>query len=62
MDNVGGSVGVHESQVAGKRLLVIDDILESGITLMETVRSLREAGATSLYGLVATKTLKRNFP
>lgn len=62
LDNIAGSVGVRGEIVAGKRLLIVDDILESGITLAETARVLRSAGATGLYGLVATKTLKRKFP
>lgn len=61
LDNVAGSMTTSPELVKGKKLVVIDDVLESGITLAETCRSLREAGAASLYGLVATKTLKRIF-
>lgn len=61
LDNISGSVGARRKMVAGKRLLVVDDILESGITLNETANSLRAAGTEKLFGLVATKTLKRKF-
>lgn len=61
LDNVTGSMATNPELVQGKKLVVIDDVLESGITLAETGRSLRKAGAASFYGLVATKTLKRIF-
>ena len=61
LDNIHGSIACRDASVAGKRILIVDDIIESGITLMETCRSLREAGATAVYGLAATKTLKNRF-
>lgn len=61
LDNIAGSVGVHAEEIQGKRLILIDDILESGITLTETAKTLRSEGVASLHGLVATKTLKRKF-
>ncbi len=61
LDNISGSMGVRSELVRGKRLLLVDDILQAGITLTEMARVLREAGASQLCGLVATKTLKRRF-
>ena len=61
LDNITDSISVRHNLVTGKRLLIIDDIFESGVTLSETMRVLQSAQATALYGLVATKTLKRKF-
>ena len=61
LDNITDSIGVRNGLVAGKQLLIIDDIFESGVTFFETAKVLRAAQATALYGLVATKTLRRKF-
>lgn len=61
LDNIADSVGVGESHVAGRHLILIDDILESGATLRETARALSQGGANCVVGLVATKTLRRTF-
>ncbi|MCX6640295.1 MAG: hypothetical protein NTW14_07410 [bacterium] len=58
LDNISDSVSVNESFVQDKRLIILDDILDSGLTLQDTAKSLYQAGARNLYGLVATKTLK----
>ncbi len=60
-DNISGSIGVKAEWVKGKNLILIDDIFESGVTLGETAKVLHEAGALTIHGLVATKTLKRRF-
>lgn len=47
-DNVAGAFQVaprHQAAVAGKRLVLIDDVLTSGATASECVRILRKAGA-----------------
>ena len=61
LDNITDSIGAKKGLVAGKQLLIIDDIFESGVTFFETAKVLRAAQATALYGLVATKTLRRKF-
>lgn len=40
------------SRVAGKRVLVFDDVYSEGFTLREMARSLRQAGAVEVAGLV----------
>lgn len=40
---------------SGKKILLIDDIYQSGFTMHEVASVLRSAGAQGIYGLVATK-------
>jgi competence protein ComFC len=58
LDNILDSIEVDESFVRDRRLIILDDIFDSGLTLQETAKSLYQAGARNLYGLVVTKTLK----
>lgn len=51
--NVRGSFGVKQiERIAGKRVLVIDDVATTGTTIEETSRTLRKAGAWSVDALV----------
>jgi predicted amidophosphoribosyltransferase len=43
--------------VDGKRLLVVDDLFDSGATLEETVRLLKGAGAAQVCVLTLTRTI-----
>lgn len=48
---------------AGERVLVIDDVLDTGATLRRIVRALREKGARSVYTAVAVdKRERRRVP
>ena len=42
----------------GSRVLILDDTVRSGGTLLELARALRAAGATQVYGLAAAKDAK----
>jgi ATP-dependent DNA helicase RecQ len=53
-DNVNGAFGVS-GQLDGT-LLVIDDVMDSGVTLEEVGKVLKGAGAQALYALTLTKT------
>lgn len=46
---------VLPTHIENKRLLVIDDVLTTGATLSECARILKEAGAKSVWGVVAAK-------
>ena len=46
---------------AASRVLILDDTIRSGGTLIELARALRRAGAASVYGLSAAKDAKFTF-
>jgi len=45
------------SCVKGRKILIIDDLYQSGATLTEISRTLKKYGALCVYGLCATKTI-----
>jgi hypothetical protein len=53
-----GSVSVDSEQVRGKSLVVVDDLYQSGLTINYIAEELRAAGAKSVFGLAAVKTLR----
>ncbi|MEC5387338.1 ComF family protein [Uliginosibacterium sp. H3] len=55
--NVRGAFRCVES-IAGKRVLVIDDVMTSGATLNELARTLKLAGAAQVSNLVVARTLR----
>jgi ATP-dependent DNA helicase RecQ len=55
--NVAGAFAGREEVVRGKKLLVIDDLYDSGATMEEVARTLRAAGAAQVYVLTLTKTI-----
>lgn len=57
IDNVRNAFAAPPgADLTGKDVILIDDIYQSGHTLNEVGRVLLEAGARSVFGLVATKT------
>lgn len=57
-DNVKGAFAIQSSElVAGRTLLLIDDIYDSGKMLQEVGRILMRAGARVVYPLTITRTL-----
>jgi ATP-dependent DNA helicase RecQ len=58
--NVAGAFavpGALQSEIRGQRLLVLDDLYDSGATLEEVCRVLRQAGAARLCVLTLTRTI-----
>jgi hypothetical protein len=58
VNNVEGVFRADEQLVNGKRVLLVDDIYQTGFSINEVGRALRVAGALSVVGLVATKTMQ----
>lgn len=57
-ENIRGAFEVvRNAPLQGRRIILVDDIYESGATLHELASELRRAGAEVL-GLVATKTMR----
>lgn len=50
---------VVDRRYQGKRLLVVDDIIDSGATLDAIAATLKDSGATSVYVMVATSTISK---
>ena len=56
-DNVKGAFSVSSPElVAGRILLLIDDIYDSGYMLREVGQTLMQAGAKAVYPLTITRT------
>ena len=50
----------HPAQVAGQRVLLLDDILTTGATLNEAARTLRQAGARQVVAAAFCRTPPKN--
>ena len=53
--NVAGVFRAKREQVAGKVVLVVDDVTTTGSTISACAQALREAGATAVYGLTLAR-------
>ncbi len=61
-ENLKNSFRVRNSrQVAGKRALLIDDVLTTGATLRAAASALKEAGAAHVSALTLARVDRRNF-
>jgi len=57
--NMRGAFAVAaRSQVAGREILVVDDVFTTGTTVSESARVLRRAGASKVYVATVARTLK----
>lgn len=55
-----GSLSNKYSQVAGKRVVIIDDVLSSGKTMTKTIQSIRAAGGEVSLAIVLVNKTTRN--
>ena len=55
-----GSLSNKYGQVAGKRVIIIDDVLSSGVTMSKTIESIREAGGEVALAVVLVNKTTRN--
>lgn len=51
-----GALSVNSQAIAGKRVLLIDDLIRSGATLGAVATALSDAGAATIYAFALTKT------
>lgn len=57
LDQIRGAYEITQN-VEEESIVVVDDLLRSGTTLGVVAQALREAGASEVLGIVATKTLR----
>jgi len=58
-ENIRGAFRVaHPGKVAGRNVLLVDDVLTTGTTVSECARILRKAGAKEVWVATAARTLK----
>lgn len=56
--NIEGAFAVKDAgKIAGKRVLLIDDVFTTGATLNEAAKVLREAGASAIYAYTLARSL-----
>lgn len=53
--NVDGAFACRDRRVAGKQIIIIDDVCTSGATLRACAAALRAAGAASVWGLTLAR-------
>lgn len=56
-DNVAGAFDINSSEIFGKRILLLDDIYDSGATIKEIGSMLTKKGAKSIIPIVIAKTV-----
>lgn len=56
-DNVAGAFDIETSEVNGKRIVLVDDIFDSGATIKEIGDLLTRKGATSIVPIAIAKTV-----
>lgn len=55
-----GSLSNKYGQVTGKRVVIIDDVLSSGVTMSKTIQAIREVGGDVVLAIVLVNKTTRN--
>jgi orotate phosphoribosyltransferase len=55
-----GSLSNKYGQVAGKKVVIIDDVLSSGVTMTKTINAIRTAGGEVVLAIVLVNKTTRN--
>jgi ComF family protein len=50
--------GINSHQFSGKKILLVDDIITTGTTISECGKALVKGGASKIYGIAITSTMK----
>lgn len=58
----GAFVAARPEQIAGREIVLVDDVYTTGTTVSECARVLRRAGAAEIYVATAARVLKRETP
>ena len=58
MSNIKGAFQVECGKLAGKAIILIDDIYQTGTSINEVWRLLKSSGVRQLFGLTLTKTIR----
>ena len=58
-ENLEGAFAADKALVAGKNVLVIDDVLTTGATMSEAAHTLKRAGAVHVYGMTVANVAER---
>jgi predicted amidophosphoribosyltransferase len=58
IDNLSGAFVADPSVFRGQSVVIVDDVYETGFSLNEVGRTVRQAGAALVLGLAATKTAR----
>jgi len=53
--NIAGAFSADAELVSGKNIILLDDVITSGATMLEATRALKSAGAKKIIGLAAAK-------
>ena len=57
-----GSLSSKYGQVSGKNVVIVDDVLSSGVTMSNTIQSMKQAGAeVKLCLVLVNKTMKNEI-
>jgi predicted amidophosphoribosyltransferase len=61
-ENLKGSFHVHKRSVCkGRDILLVDDVMTTGVTLESVADKLKRAGASEVYGLVVASVTGNNY-
>ena len=55
-----GRFSVHHGTLAGKRVVIVDDVISAGTSVRESVEMLRAAGATPVAVLIALDRMEKS--
>ena len=55
LQNVSGAFSAKPELVAGKNIILLDDVITSGATMFEAARALKSAGVRKIIALAAAK-------